>query len=556
MTSYSILAESLFLEADPSPKADDSQNKRDREDLARVQQQAKSMGLVHKGRNFWGKPNDNTATHKRDGSKLVPIPKQEKPAQREPTASKPTTPQQKQQPVQTTVRQPKPVQNPAWQKKKKSVLHKVSTTGKPGFSTDFAHTAQDDTLVNAIFSSNAGLMNLPAHYKSVYGPTDNMGRLLRSGGKNSKEFYKHSVKHNTGIDNLKILFSKIAANNNGKLPESKKIAKVLVNYSKQLHEVGRRWDDFTPAQRGKIVETIYAQLSQNLHEVDAELVSPIMKNFAEMALYDSEIAREEEVYLPASQTFPCGDKIRVRRNKTNIEKIQLVSVKFGENKHKVYGWPSGAKALCNYHPDMYYRQMMGFRVGAPNYELGVTDQLIVRPEKFNDAIGVSGFRPCFPEETSKQIRDIGLEIKDFIKQYRETHVTFNPNKGMSPLELEAIKFEPKLVKLEKKLFNLIESTGNQEKLKELLGPNNYKQVMNPKGILSIYAWIGFGAALKTSDGFSSILHNFQEHNKGKYSSTTKSGTANLRDWQMQWYPYGKVAGGLRVGFNPSANEEK
>jgi hypothetical protein len=127
---------------------------------------------------------------------------------------------------------------------------------------------------------------------------------------------------------------------------------------------------------------------------------------------------------------------------------------------------------------------------------------------------------------------------------------------MSPIELEAVKYEPQLIALEKKLLDLVQTKGNPDELQKLLGANNYKQVMNPKGILSLYAWIGFGSALKTSNGFSTILHNFQEHNKGKYNSTTKPGTANMSDWQMQWYPYGKVAGGLRVGFNPTANEEK
>jgi len=50
------------------------------------------------------------------------------------------------------------------------------------------------------------------------------------------------------------------------------------------------------------------------------------------------------------------------------------------------------------------------------------------------------------------------------------------------------------------------------------------------------------------------LHNHQEYRDGKFISETDVGTNQLRDWQTMFIPYGKRAGGLKVGFNRHGNK--
>ena len=87
------------------------------------------------------------------------------------------------------------------------------------------------------------------------------------------------------------------------------------------------------------VQKSWSTMALGFHEGSPGMADAMMKNLAEMAEYQRELAQGDEVYLPSSGVFPSGDKLLVTRDgEGKAVNISSVSIKYGKKgKYKAYG---------------------------------------------------------------------------------------------------------------------------------------------------------------------------------------------------------------------------
>lgn len=439
--------------------------------------------------------------------------------------------------------------------KKDSAKQYLAGQSKPNYGKPHRY---DDDNVKELFTSNPVLDALEPRYKSVFGPSDENGLLLRSGGKNAKAYFEHSVKSNVGVDKTITeleSFAEKAGQQSTDVVGYAGIANALKQYRKNMQGALKKFDTMQPKARAELVGQIYSKLAHDMHMADSDTAGSIMKNMAEMALYDTEVARGDEAYLPSEGTFPTGDKIVVTRRGTKVERIETISVKYGKNSARSYGMPGEASKVCLYHPDPKMRDIIDSRAGRVGYEVGVNGTIIHDEANFRNFVRMSGFDKCFSRDELEQIRQLGVEMTLITKKFKKNHPRAKSTGELPAGLLGGLENDPAMQKSWVKLNKVLQG-GNQERLQQLLGDYNYKQMLKPgKNSMAVYSMLAFGAALSTSDGFPTVLHNHQEYRDGRFISETDIGTNQLRDWQTMFIPYGDRAGGLKVGFNKNANEQ-
>ena len=107
----------------------------------------------------------------------------------------------------------------------------------------------------------------------------------------------------------------------------------------------------------KAVEESYALLAEELHQASPGMANRMLKQFAEMEQYDSEIAGGDECYLPGHGSFPAGDKLLFEKGRTTGKQVSFVSIKYGKY-GDVYGCPANGSALQQIHPDETKRNLL------------------------------------------------------------------------------------------------------------------------------------------------------------------------------------------------------
>jgi hypothetical protein len=430
---------------------------------------------------------------------------------------------------------------------KQSAKHYLAGQSKPNFGKPFN---LNDPTVSVVFGSNKVLDSLDLRYKSLYGPSGPDGTLARAGGKNAKLHFAHSVNSNVGVSRV-IEATAQLAEKSGQSPKDTTsyagVANALRSYQRRMQAALKNFDAVPPKARRELVGQIYSQLAYDMFTADKEVAASIMKNMAEIALYDTEIAGGDEAYLPSDGSFPSGDKIVVTRKGAKVEKIESVSIKFGENSDGTYGMPGEASKILLYHPDPRYRDLLDNRAGRAGYELGVRGDVIHDEGTFRKMCADSGFTKCFDKDTLNKIRELGVEMTMITKSFKRNH-PLNKNGELTGEQLGGIQNDVKMQNAWQKLYTLL-NKGDKEQLIELMGEKNYKRMVKPnQQSMNFYSLIAFGSALRTSDGFPTLLHNHQVYKKGEFISHTSEGTGNMRDWGMDSIFYGKRAGGMKAGF--------
>jgi hypothetical protein len=437
-------------------------------------------------------------------------------------------------------------------------LHYIASHSKPNFGE--GHYASDgDPVVCSIFNEPI-FSDLRDQFKSVYGPVDKNGRVIQSGGDNAELYFKHSVSANASIVNTIEALEQMAEES-GQDPADPAgyngIVKALKEHRFTMLDLATEFGGLGTVERTERVKDSYAKLAQNLHLVDPRIASAIMKHMAENALYDTEVAQGLEVYMPAEGNFPAGDKIVVTRRGTKVERVESVSVKFGSSGKKTYGFATSAANICTYHPNPTYRNLLKSRAGAIGAECGIDSKLLHEPEHFHRMMEESGLAEAFDVPTMERIRHTGIELARTTQEYVRAHPEYIPNKDLPGKYMENLSKEASMTMLFNQLRNYI-GKGNQQKLQAILGKNNYDQLLygkDPSRTMGFFSVMTFGAALKTSNGFSAIQHNHQEVTRdGKYISETEEGSDRLADWQFDYRWYGTTPKGATVGYNPRAND--
>lgn len=420
----------------------------------------------------------------------------------------------------------------------------LSTSSKPNLGMT-GLDAKDNKYVAEIFSEGP-LAALEPGFKKLYMPIDDKGNPIdNKGGKNSLEYLKHSVSNNKALDRTIEASEKLVKA--GKL--KKEFVAELKAHKTRMLEIVDNEKSIPSADAEKAVGDSYATLACKLSEIDKDAAESVMKNFAEMALYDTEIARGKEVYLPSAGNFPSGDKLKITRKGTKIEKIQSVSIKYGKKgDFSSYGFPGEASKYCLYHKDPKKRELLKSRPGENGYTIGVKDSIIDDRKEFDAILKNSG-------GIDKAIKDMDKFYK-LVKEYKEATAETIAKKGVLAASESARE------KLDRIYTKRMRELVDYDKLSDVIGYDNARMVLGMparkgdpdtlSGPNCFMSAITFSHVLQTSNGLEMLEHNHQEYINGEYHSETNTyedGTINLKLWKLGWRPYGSRVQGLNAGFN-------
>jgi hypothetical protein len=414
----------------------------------------------------------------------------------------------------------------------KTAMNLLQGASKPGLKTVIK---SDDEGVKKLFS-NPPYNRLSEKFHQIFGPTDEKGRSLRPSNKYAKEYFQQSVSENESLDNTINALKQLEQDGTA----SPKVREALEKHKERMLEIGKKFSSLNPDERRKLVEQSYSDLAREMHEADSDVARGLMKNMAEMALYDSELAGGDEVYLPSAGTFPSGDKLRIDRDGSGVvEKVAAVSVKFGKS-GGFYGFPGESTQYQKFHPDEDKRTHMRNRVGHPGHAVGVRDDLIQDEKKFNTMIEESELGGAIKDseklrsslmDSQKRIDEIRSQIEDENGKYK--------NKDL-------VKLRKELEQVNKDMIKTLEESVDVDELENLIGKANTKMFMS--GGCNAVNLISMAAVLKTSDGLDTIEHNHQIIDKDGLKSETDKGTPNLKDWKFQFRAFDGRGGGLLCGY--------
>jgi hypothetical protein len=425
----------------------------------------------------------------------------------------------------------------------------VMTTSKPDLETK--RTATQDKSVKELFD-RPPYDNLDSTYHQVFGPTGKDGNLLRPSSKHSKEYLKQSIEENNSIKNTINELKELEKSHK----VSPKIRQAMEDHQKEMDRILKNTK--VPSKEAEqAVGESYAKMAEAMHKESPEMAKAMMKNIAEMALYDTEIAGGREAYLPSAGNFPGGDKMRVDRDGSGkIEKVASVSVKYGKSgKYGAWGFPGETGQYQKYHPDPEYRDILHSRPGDDGYELGVKDEIVQSDKKMGKLLKESGMGSAIKDEKKFfiAIRDNADAIK---KLKEEIEYEQKPKRGTKPpawRQLNAKKKE--LLALEKKHAGIMAEHVDKDELEKLVGKDNARLAgKSPTNMMSI---IAFSAILKTSKGLDTLEHNHQTIENGKYESHTDSaedGTMDIKNWKLGSRSFDARAGGLIASFNSERSD--
>ena len=164
----------------------------------------------------------------------------------------------------------------------------------------------------------------------------------------------------------------------------------------------------------------YGRYSQKLIETDPKTAKSMLKNQAEIMIYQDELARGEEVYLPAHPSYPGADKLVKSSDGIEGEKVTGISVKVGKDGSvKVMGFPTESKQMLRYHTDKKYRKNVSSVPGEDGFATGIKDETIDSDEEMNNLMSESGMDKVITnqEEYIKTIR----EYKEWMINFKKKH---------------------------------------------------------------------------------------------------------------------------------------
>jgi molybdopterin converting factor small subunit len=456
-----------------------------------------------------------------------------------------------------------------------NVKQEVTTTSKPDLATK--RTAAEDSNVQELFSQSP-YDRLGSEFHQVFGPVGENGNVLTPSNKHSKTYLEQSIRENNSIRNTIEKLKELEKTEN----VSPKIRQALEEHQATIEKISKT-TKIPSTEAAQAIGDSYAKMAETMSTESPTLAGAMMKNMAEMALYDTELAAGDEVYLPSAGSFPSGDKLKVTRDGGKVERVASVSVKYGKSgKYGSYGFPGETGQYQKYHPNPEYRDRIGSRPGDDGYSMGVKDDIVQSDEKMDKIVEESGMGGAIKDkkklygafrnqidEMNKLKKEIGYvqnpkgDASKLAKKYKKGKVWTPPEmedeykrlRAMPPAWQQLNIVKDKIKAIEDKTRKEIESSLDVDKLSELIGKDNTRTILNHPG--AVVSALTFSSTLKTSNGLDVIEHNHQEIKDGKYEShtdTAEDGTIDLKNWKMTWRAYDSRGGGLIGSFNSARKE--
>ena len=382
-------------------------------------------------------------------------------------------------------------------------------------------------------------------FQAIFCPIGEDGKpLVPSGGKNSRAYLEQSVRENTSLDaTIEVARKEVEAGNLNK--------DFLTALEKHKENMQAILEMKIPSKKAsQAISDSYAELFTALHQADADMAPSVLKQFAEMSLYDSELANGDQAYLPKDGSFPAGDKLVISKaGKGSTELVSFISVKYGKS-GDVYGCPANASALQRLHPDENKRDVLGSYIGQPGYTLAIKDELIEDPsayirENLQEQIESDpNLKGLFSDDEIEELGSVITEYKKLVEEFLEKN---QGDDRWTKLQ-KFLNKDKKIISLNKRL----KKVATQDKMAKLVGRANansrFNNTLNPASFISA---LGATNQIRTSDGYEGVEHNKQYIEDGKAKSSTIPGENDMDKWYLAPRMYrtdGRNGGGIQLSF--------
>jgi len=428
----------------------------------------------------------------------------------------------------------------------KGITTKLSSAAKPDLGKENVILPKNSKVVDNFFRNHPVTSRVRDGLWGVFGVKDVDGSIKMPSSDHSKEYLEQSF-NNPALQNTINAASEYVKNGN----VDKGVVKALQRHQKRLSRITSKYD-IPSDEASEAVGKSYNEMMVGLHESDSEVASAIMKQLAENRLYEEELAKGEEVYLPSNGSFPGGDKIKV----DGLERVTLVSVKWGKA-GRTYGCPANAKAVTSLHPDEKKRFNQGQYVGEDGHTLLITDDLIKGDSKeetikktddfINSTLGEVALGSVLDENERKTVASTCSDYMDEIDRIKKEVKDTNPADATDYWK----RFNVKLKEIEQDYKDKMRDVFDDDKIAALVGENNvvnFKNHTSPDVILGI---IEIANNIRTSQGYG-LSHNKQYYDKeGNPQSKTDVGTTDPNDYALRprnKRTAGRAGGGIQLSF--------
>lgn len=366
-------------------------------------------------------------------------------------------------------------------------------------------------------------------YKTLFGPVGPDGYLLIPSSDNSRAYFEHSVNNNTSLEKTAEFLEELENENPPKADP--RLSKSLRAHQKRLQDIAKNYEIPSEEAR-KAVEESYALLAEELHQASPEMANRMLKQFAEMEQYDSEIAGGDECYLPGHGSFPGGDKLLFEKGNAGAKRVAFVSIKYGKGgtkKRVVYGFPANMSALQQLHPDESKRDSLGSYTGQPGYSIGVKDELVETSEKATENITTLldeiELGDLFTDDEKRELGDLTHRAKTRVDELIK-EATGSDGKVDWSKFAKLRENDPTMVRIDEKLRKICP----QDKLAQLIGSKNaepYGKRLTPEIFMGSVIAVN---QIKTSNGYDFLKHNKQYIEDGEIKNDTIDGSMDMNDW--------------------------
>jgi ribosome-binding protein aMBF1 (putative translation factor) len=434
----------------------------------------------------------------------------------------------------------------------KSVKQKITNAAKPDlgsenvvkhpFKNKYLQDLHKKDPLNKIRENNTG----------IFAVLDDDGEPKLPSSKHSKEYLRQSFDNPSLKKTIKAVDEEIKKGN-----IDPGVGKALKAHQAELERIYDEME-IPSEEAAQAILASYNKLMVDMNNADSDMVGAIMKQQAEMALYQSELARGEEVYLPSSGTFPVGDKIK--NGGDELESVALISCKY-DKQGRIHGCPANSKTICEIHQDESKRNNQGQYIGEKGYTMLINDDLVIgkdrnetaqKTENFiTDTLDEVDLGDVFSSDDKKKIASISADYATELQKIQKELDAMN----LSPDEYYKLQAQ-RMEALDKKYGKLMSEAVSDDQLAALIGKNNVKnlrrgnpKLINPAEMLSA---IEISNNIRTNETLESTEHNKQYFDKdGNPIFKTEKGTRNPDDWSITFRSKrtaGRSGGGCQLSF--------
>lgn len=430
----------------------------------------------------------------------------------------------------------------------------LTAAAKPDFGKEFEVNPSEDSRVKQLFSTSPLLSRIRESIQGVFAPKDENGNILFPSSEHTADYLKQSFENPALQKTINMAEDFV---NKDQLPKSYLTG--LKDHQTRLSTLLQNYKSPSDELASAIGES-YNKLMVDLNEADPEAAASVMKQLAENRLYETELAKGKEVYLPSSGTFPGGDIIE---RDGSVGSVALVSCKFGKT-GRIYGCPANMKAVTVLHPDESKREIFGQYVGEKGHILMVKDELFVgnsreeTTENINKLISNSLINQklgnVFSQDELKELAEITSNYYTKVKELRNELETKYPK-----IKADQFwgKFQEGLKKFKGEFGSKVQNIATQDKMNEIAGEQNSKNFKSRMTPDVFFSTVLLCENIRTSGGYG-LEHNkqyYDENNMPKY--VTSKGTTEPNDYSLtirNERTFGRSGGGIQLSFSGEDGE--